>query len=237
MIDRCALERLGSILSGFVFMEDVVKRGAEMQINFLELLAVKLALLTASKKEPIKYILFQIDSNKVLSNLLKLGDTSPTLLNTRREIWNILLLKKEIEAAIRRKISQKSQQNTSDRVSNSSSGVFLWIFRHFEENFFTEHLLTLFLTKADLRSRNNQYWPEWKSFFFYVFNFNSFLICWTLEQPRIDFFDSRLSNHSLIFPWKPNSHSQNMAHYERCWSLFFRAVLLLLTKFSFPEEG
>ena len=86
MIDRCALERLGSILSGFVFMEDVVKRGAEKHINFLELLAVKLALLTVSKKEPIRYILFQIDSNKVLSNLLKLGDTSPKLLNIRREI-------------------------------------------------------------------------------------------------------------------------------------------------------
>ena len=80
------LGKAGKYLVGICLHGGCGEKRSRNAHKFLRTTSCKLALLTVSKKEPIRYILFQIDSNKVLSNLLKLGDTSPTLLNTRREI-------------------------------------------------------------------------------------------------------------------------------------------------------
>ena len=61
-------------------------------INLLELKAVKLALLTLTKRKQVNTIHLQIDNMTALSYLLKMGGThSQKLLILTKEIWNFLI--------------------------------------------------------------------------------------------------------------------------------------------------
>ena len=63
-------------------------------INILELLAVKLPLLTFTKDKAVKSIHFQIDNTTALRYLLKIGGTKNLkLIELSKEIWEYLLLK------------------------------------------------------------------------------------------------------------------------------------------------
>ena len=61
-------------------------------INILELIAVKLAILTFTKGKSVTAIHLQIDNMTALSYLVKMGGTrSPELLQVAKEIWDYLL--------------------------------------------------------------------------------------------------------------------------------------------------
>ena len=61
-------------------------------INILELIAVKLAILTFTKGKSVTAIHLQIDNMTALSYLVKMGEThSPELLQVAKEIWDYLL--------------------------------------------------------------------------------------------------------------------------------------------------
>ena len=66
----------------------------KFHINVLELLAIKLALITFTKNLSLKSIHFQIDNTTALSYLLKMGGTkNHVLIQLSRKIWAILLTK------------------------------------------------------------------------------------------------------------------------------------------------
>lgn len=68
------------------------KEEKEFHINVLELLAVKLALLTFTKANHLQSLHFQIDNKTALSYLLKMGGTANRSMNKlSKDIWEILL--------------------------------------------------------------------------------------------------------------------------------------------------
>ena len=65
-----------------------------LHVNVLELLAIKLALLTFTKSGSIKSIHFQIDNKTAISHLLKMGGTTnQTMIALSKEMWEVLLKK------------------------------------------------------------------------------------------------------------------------------------------------
>ena len=61
-----------------------------LQINVLELLAIKLVLLSFTKGEKVKSIHFQINNKAALSYLLKMGEVTKNehMIKLRKEIWH-----------------------------------------------------------------------------------------------------------------------------------------------------
>ena len=61
-------------------------------INVLELIAVKLAILTFTKEKPVIAVHLELDNTKALLYLVKMGETrSQELLQVAKEIWDYLL--------------------------------------------------------------------------------------------------------------------------------------------------
>ena len=92
--NRCLNERLGAVCRGIRTGGQWCQEERGMHINILELLAVKLALLTFIKTNNIKSIHFQIDNKTAISYLLKMGGTkSQSMIKISKEIWDILFKK------------------------------------------------------------------------------------------------------------------------------------------------
>ena len=67
------------------------RKEQQYNINLLELLAIKFALLTFSKMMNFKSVHIQVDNQIALSYLLKMGGTkSQELLSVSKEIWDYL---------------------------------------------------------------------------------------------------------------------------------------------------
>ena len=68
------------------------KQERSLHINVLELLVVKLALLSFTKKREVRPIHFQIDNTTALRYLKKMGGVkSLEMIKLSKEIWNYLL--------------------------------------------------------------------------------------------------------------------------------------------------
>ena len=92
--NRCLKERMGAVCQGVRTGGKWSKEEQLLHINILELLAVKLALLTFTKASQIRSIHFQIDNETAISYLLKMGGTTnQALIILSKEIWEILFKK------------------------------------------------------------------------------------------------------------------------------------------------
>ena len=91
-------------------------------INVLELIAVKLAILTFTRRKSITPIYLQIDNITALSYLVKLGETrSQQLLQASKKIWDYLL-------ANQIAVTAEYLQSTSGRLATQKS----WRFKRLE---------------------------------------------------------------------------------------------------------
>ena len=91
-------------------------------INVLELIAVKLAILTFTRRKSITPIYLQIDNITALSYLVKLGGTrSQQLLQASKKIWDYLL-------ANQIAVTAEYLQSTSGRLATQKS----WRFKRLE---------------------------------------------------------------------------------------------------------
>ena len=71
-----------------------IKEEQLLHINVLELLSIKLAVLTFTNSESVKSIHFQIDNKTEICYILKMGGTTnQTMLALSKEIWEVLLKK------------------------------------------------------------------------------------------------------------------------------------------------
>ena len=90
-------------------------------INVLELIAVKLAILTFTRRKSITPIYLQIDNITALSYLVKLGGTrSQQLLQASKKIWDYLL-------ANQIAVTAEYLQSTSGRLATQKSWRFKWL--------------------------------------------------------------------------------------------------------------
>ena len=91
-LNRCFQNRLGSNLSGKQHGETWSYQERTKHINVLELIAVKLAILTFTKEKSVIAIHLELDNTKALLYLVKMGGTrSQELLQVAKEIWDYLL--------------------------------------------------------------------------------------------------------------------------------------------------
>ena len=88
----CFQSRLGGQSAREPPRGNLVISGRTKHINILELIAVKLAILTFTIGKSVTVIHLQIDNMTALSYLVKMGGTlSPELLQVAKEIWDYLL--------------------------------------------------------------------------------------------------------------------------------------------------
>ena len=89
--DRCIQKRMGSCKSRDQNRGSVVEEG-NLQINQLEIVAIKFAILTFAKMWKMSAIHIQVDNMTSLSYLLKMAGTkNPELMQILKEIWEFLL--------------------------------------------------------------------------------------------------------------------------------------------------
>ena len=90
--NRCFQNRLGSSLSGKQHGETWSYQQRTKHINVLELIAVKLAILTFTKEKSVIAVHLELGNTKAPLYLVKMGGTrSQELLQVAKEIWGYLL--------------------------------------------------------------------------------------------------------------------------------------------------
>ena len=95
-----------------------IKEEQLLHINVLELLSIKLAVLTFTNSESVKSIHFQIDNKTEICYILKMGGTTnQTMLALSKEIWEVLLKKnatilaKYLASALNKEADWESRNN------------------------------------------------------------------------------------------------------------------------------
>ena len=87
-------KRVGGVLSESVSRGQWSLQKSNLHINVVELLAIKLALLTFSKMFNLESVHFQIDNMSALSCLMKKeGTQNKEIIATSKEIWEFALSK------------------------------------------------------------------------------------------------------------------------------------------------
>ena len=90
--NECFQNSLGAVCQGTTTEGTWSYQERTKHFNILELIAVKLAILTITKGKSVTAIHLQIDNMTALSYLVKMGGTrSPELLQVAKEIWDYLL--------------------------------------------------------------------------------------------------------------------------------------------------
>ena len=86
-----SLTRWGAVYNGVPTSVQWSEEERTLHINVLELLAIKLALVSFSKWKKMKAIHFQKDNKAAWSYLLKMGGTKNDHIRLIKEIWHYLL--------------------------------------------------------------------------------------------------------------------------------------------------
>ena len=86
-----SLTRWGAVYNGVPTSGQWSEEERTLHINVLELLAIKLALVSFTKWKKVKAIHFQKDNKAALSYLLKMGGTKNEHIRLIKEIWHYLL--------------------------------------------------------------------------------------------------------------------------------------------------
>lgn len=137
--DRCLKKGMGAVCRGIRTGGQWSKQEQELHINVLELLAVKLALLTFTKMKDIRSIHFQIDNKTALCYLIKMGGgtASQSMNKLSKEIWGILLKQNRtisaeyLPSALNQEADWESRHNSDPSDWKLCPHIFRMISCHF----------------------------------------------------------------------------------------------------------